>query len=148
MPNNNSRSERPLTGKALLAKLKTLDALNKTEKAKACGYVTHSSRGKERAQLNQFMNAVLEAQGIQLDGPSGDNRGRSLTYRVSVQQNGHIIIGPGYTRKMNLKPGDRFEITLGRQSITLSAMESENPDVGGFEDAVHGDEEFDDDEID
>ena len=48
-----------------------------------------------------------------------DGRGREPTYRVSVHQNGQIVIGATYTKAMNLKPGDEFEIRLGYKHIHL-----------------------------
>ena len=66
-PPKNSSNHR-LDGDELLARVKELSGLNKTEKAKACGYVMQTPDGKERAQLNKFMNALLEAQSIQSIG--------------------------------------------------------------------------------
>jgi AbrB family looped-hinge helix DNA binding protein len=63
---------------------------------------------------------LLSARGIPLspEAPK-DGRGREPTYRVSVHQNGQIVIGATYTKAMNLKPGDEFEIRLGYKHIHL-----------------------------
>jgi hypothetical protein len=53
-----------LTGEALLQKVKTLATLSKTQKAKACGYYTGHEGGGERVNLLQFLQALLEAEGI------------------------------------------------------------------------------------
>ena len=135
-----------LTGKELLARVKELGAQSKTEKAKACGYLTRSPNGKECAQLRDFMNALLDAKGIQLDGQSRDNRGRSLSYRATVHKNGTLIISAGYTQAMGLNPGDRFEIKLGRRNLKLTSIDSE-PSGAEFDDFAHETEEFDDDVI-
>lgn len=143
-----SFSNKPLTGQALLTKLETLEGLNKTAKAKACGYVTQLKYGKEWVRLREFINALIGAQGIQLDPQSTEKRGRALTYYVSVQKNGMIMIGSGYTQKMGLKAGDRLEIKLSRQSIKLTVLDTEKTEAEEFQDFAHDDEQFDDDEID
>jgi len=66
---------------------------------------------------------VLEAKGLSLSpGSSRDKRGREPTFRVSVHKNGQLIIGSAYTEKMNLKPGDEFEIQLGYKHIHLKQV--------------------------
>ncbi len=63
---------------------------------------------------------MLSARGIPLspEAPK-DGRGREPTYRVSVHQNGQIVIGATYTKAMGLKAGDEFEIRLGYKHIHL-----------------------------
>ena len=111
----------PLTGEDLLIKVKELGNLSKEEKAKACGYYTVTKNGIERVNMMKFLNALIDAEGIELDSISGANGrgGRSASYRISVQSNGNLLIGSAYTKQMNLKPGDEFEITLGRKHIHL-----------------------------
>ncbi|MCM1984439.1 AbrB-like transcriptional regulator [Lyngbya confervoides] len=139
-----------LTGKELLAQVKKLSGSNKTEKAKACGYVTKSKNGKERVRLSQFMNALLEAQGIDLDGQaSAGKRGRSLSYSTSVQSTGNVVIGAGYMRELGWKSGDTLEIKTGRKYIKLLLKEDSSDQVEAeFESFDHeDDDEFDSDEI-
>lgn len=121
----------PLTGAALLAKVKDLDHLSKEEKARECGYYTVTKNGVERVNMMKFLNALIEAEGIQLDGKSSSNGrgGRSASYRITVQSNGNLLIGSAYTKQMNLNPGDEFEISLGRKHIRLTQI-----DEGGNED--------------
>lgn len=115
--------ESPLTGKALLQKVESLSHLNKRETAKRCGYITFAKDNKPRVNLTDFYDAVLAAKGIELSpGISRDRRGREPTYRVSVHRNGQIIIGAAYTQKMNLQPGDEFEIQLGYKHIHLKQL--------------------------
>jgi bifunctional DNA-binding transcriptional regulator/antitoxin component of YhaV-PrlF toxin-antitoxin module len=45
--------------------------------------------------------------------------GRSLSYVATVQGNGNLLIGKAYSALLDLKPGDEFEIKLGRKQIRL-----------------------------
>ncbi|MEM7772141.1 MAG: AbrB family transcriptional regulator [Cyanobacteria bacterium P01_A01_bin.37] len=123
----------PLTGKALLQKIKDLSHLPRREKARLCGYYTGSKDEQVRVNLSEFMEAVLNASGTPIGTDSGkDGRGREPTYRVSVHKNGQIVIGSTYTEKMGLQPGDEFEIKLGYkhiQLIKLDGVGSESDDM-------------------
>ncbi|MGI8936046.1 MAG: AbrB family transcriptional regulator [Phormidesmis sp.] len=113
-----------LKGKALLKKVKELEHLSREEKAKTCGYYTVTKRGVTRVNMMKFLNALIEAEGIQIDSTqSGNGRGgRSASYRITVQSNGNLLIGSAYTKQMGLKPGDEFEISLGRKHIHLKQL--------------------------
>ncbi|BFM38462.1 AbrB family transcriptional regulator [Synechocystis sp. LKSZ1] len=115
---------KPLTGFELLEKVRELGTLSKEEKAKACGYITITKRGVPRVNMMKFLNALIDAEGIELDSTLGGQGrgGRSASYRISVQSNGNLLIGSAYTKKMNLVPGDEFEITLGRKHIHLKQV--------------------------
>jgi AbrB-like transcriptional regulator len=117
----------PLTGEALVEKVKELDHLSKEQKAKECGYFTVTKNGVERVNLMKFYNALLEAKEIDLDGKQAGNGrgGRSASYRISVQANGNLLIGAAYTKQMDLKPGDEFEISLGRKHIRLKQLSAD-----------------------
>jgi len=119
------KQSEPLTGAALLQKVKTLATLSKTQKAKACGYYTVTKGGGERVNLLQFLQALIEAEGITLDEPAaGRGRdGRSAGYRIAVQANGQLLIGTAYTQQMALQPGDAFELVLGRKHIQLKQLD-------------------------
>ena len=115
-----------LTGKALLQKLKSSN-LSKRELAKECGYYSETKKGEVRVSLTDFYDAVLTAKGIALEPESSsqkDGRGREATYRVSVHQNGQIVVGSAYTEAMGWKPGDEFEIKLGYKHIHLIQLDS------------------------
>lgn len=116
----------PLTGKALLQKVKELSHLPRRETAKRCGYYTVTKNDQTRVNLTDFYDAVLAAKGVPLD-PEGtkDGRGREPTYRVSVHKNGQIVIGATYTSAMGLNPGDEFEIKLGYKHIHLKQVDSD-----------------------
>ncbi|MBD2327169.1 AbrB family transcriptional regulator [Alkalinema sp. FACHB-956] len=122
------KNTEPLTGEALLKRVRELENLSKEEKARECGYVTLTKAGAERVNLMKFQNAVIEASGIILDSKQGNSgrSGRNASYRISVQSNGNLLIGAAYTRQMQLKPGDEFEITLGRKHIKLHQVDAED----------------------
>jgi len=133
----------PLTGKALLQKVKELSHLPRRETAKRCGYYTTTKNSQTRVNLTDFYDAVLAARGIPLspEGPK-DGRGREPTYRVSVHKNGQIVIGATYTEAMGLKPGDEFEIKLGYKHIHLIQVDADKLSTNGKVD----DEDDEDDE--
>ncbi len=115
----------PLTGQDLLSKVRELGSRSKEEKARECGYYTVTKNGIERVNMMKFLNALIDAEGIELDSSAnGHGRGgRSASYRISVQSNHNLLIGAAYTKKMGLKPGDEFEITLGRKHIHLKQID-------------------------
>jgi hypothetical protein len=117
----------PLTGQELLNKVRELGNLSKEEKARECGYYTVTKNGVERVNMMKFLNALIDAEGIELDSTAnGQGRGgRSASYRISVQSNHNLLIGSAYTKKMGLKPGDEFEITLGRKHIHLRQLDAD-----------------------
>lgn len=120
----------PLTGEELIEKVKTLGNLTKEEKAKECGYYTLTKSGVQRVNMMKFLNALIDAEGIELDGKLSKNGrgGRSASYRITVQSNGNLLIGSAYTKQMDLKPGDEFEISLGRKHIHLKQVSDEEED--------------------
>lgn len=114
----------PLAGKDLLQKIKELDNLSREEKAKACGYFSATKNGIERINMMKFYHALVEAEGIELDGKQikTRGRGRSVSYRTKVQSNGVLLIGSAYTKQMGLQPGDQFEISIERKQIRLKQI--------------------------
>ncbi|GAA6619618.1 AbrB family transcriptional regulator [Scytonema sp. NUACC26] len=142
----------PLTGKALLAKVKELSSLPRRERAKQCGYYTVTKNNQVRVNLTDFYDALLSARGIPLspEAPK-DGRGREPTYRVSVHQNGQIVIGATYTKAMGLKSGDEFEIKLGYKHIHLIQIDADkkllsSDDSDLDEEDIEDEEDFDEDE--
>ena len=119
-----------LTWKSLLQKIK-ISNLPKRELAKECGYYSVSKDGEVRVNIGDFYDAVLAAKGIALEPKSEkDGRGREATYRVTVHQNGQIVIGSSYTELMGLKPGDEFEIKLGHKHIRLIQIDENKNGTG------------------
>jgi hypothetical protein len=118
----------PLIGKELLKKVKELEHLSREEKAKTCGYYSTTKSGVTRVNMMKFLNALIDAEGIQIDSTqTGTGRGgRSASYRITVQSNGNLLIGSAYTKQMGLQPGDEFEISLGRKHIKLKQLGQED----------------------
>lgn len=117
-----------LTGEGLINKVKELGNISKEEKAKLCGYYTVTKNGIERVNMMKFLNALIDAEGIDLDNTSNADRrgGRSASYRITVQTNGNLLIGAAYTKQLGLNPGDEFEIVLGRKHIRLQQVNTED----------------------
>ncbi|PSN20407.1 AbrB family transcriptional regulator [filamentous cyanobacterium CCP5] len=116
----------PITGKALLQKVKDLQHLSKRQTAKECGYYTVTKDGDSRVNMSDFYDALLEAKGIVLEPEkTRDGRGREPSYTVTVHSNGQIVIGAAYTKEMGLQPGDEFQIKLGYKHIHLVQIQDE-----------------------
>ena len=110
-----------LTGEELLAKVKDLGDVSKTDLATQCGYVSQKKDGSDRVNFTAFYEALLYAKGIYLGGVEGGvgKGGRKLSYVAKVQGNGNLLIGKAYTAMLELNPGDNFTIKLGRKQIRL-----------------------------
>ena len=122
---SNNTPIKPLAGEELLQKVRDLGSASKEDKARECGYYTATKNGVERVNMMKFLNALIDAEGIQLDSKAtGTGRGgRSASYKITVQSNKNLLIGAAYTKQMGLKEGDVFEITLGRKHIHLKQVE-------------------------
>ena len=120
-----------LTGSDLLAKVKDLGDVSKTDLATACGYVTDKKDGGQRVNFTAFYEALLSAKGIDLGtGSAGIGKGgRKLSYTAKVQGNGNLLVGKAYTAMLDLSPGDEFEIKLGRKAIRLIPVGSTDEEV-------------------
>lgn len=117
-------SSEPLTGKALLQKLKELSYLPKQELAKQAGYYTITKDNQTLVNLTDFYDALLAAKGINLNPKIQENsRSRKPNHRVSVNKNGQIVIPANYIRAMRLKPGDELEVKLISKQILLSPIQ-------------------------
>ncbi len=110
-----------LTGSELLAKVKELGDVSKSDLVRACGYVSDKKDGGDRLNFTAFYEALLEAKGVNLSsgGAAIGKGGRKLSYIAKVQGNGNLLIGKAYTAMLNLEPGDEFEIKLGKKAIRL-----------------------------
>jgi hypothetical protein len=122
-----------LTGSDLLAKVKELGDASKSDLVRECGYVSTKKDGSERLHFTAFYEALLEAKGMSLGAGGGTGRGqagRSLSYGTKVQFNGNLMVGKAYTAQLGLKPGDEFEIKLGRKQIQLVPLGSADEEEG------------------
>ena len=121
-----------LTGSDLLAKVKDLGDVSKSDLVKACGYVSTKKDGGERLNFTAFYEALLEAKGVNLavGGAAGVGKGgRKPSYTAKVQGNGNLLVGKAYTAMLELNPGDEFTIKLGKKAIRLiPAGETEEGD--------------------
>ena len=113
-----------LTGSDLLAKVKDLGDVSKSDLVKACGYISTKKDGGDRLNFTAFYEALLEAKGINLaaGGPAVGKGGRKLSYTAKVQGNGNLLIGKAYTALLDLNVGDEFEIKLGKKQIRLTPV--------------------------
>ena len=66
-----------------------------------------------RLHFIAFYETLLEAKDMHLGA------GRSLSYATKFQLNGNLMVGKAYTAQLGPKPGDEFEIKLGRKQIKL-----------------------------
>ena len=117
-----------LTGSDLLSKVKDMGDASKSDLVRACGYVSTKKDGSERLNFTAFYEALLDAKGVSLGeaGGRGGKRGRALGYTTKVQFNGNLLVGKAYTAQLGLKPGDEFEIKLGRKQIRLVPVGGED----------------------
>ena len=121
-----------LTGSELLAKVKELGDASKSDLVRSCGYLSTKKDGSERLNFTAFYEALLEAKGVSLGTGSGNGSGtkagRKLSYIATVQGNGNLLVGKAYTGLLDLKPGDEFELKLGRKQIRLVPVGSDEND--------------------
>jgi hypothetical protein len=117
-----------LTGADLLAKVKELGDVSKSDLVRACGYVSTKRDGGERLNFTAFYEALLNAKGVDFGAaPKGSGKaGRKLSFNTKVQFNGNLMVGRAYTAMLDLKPGDEFEIKLGRKQIRLVPLGAED----------------------
>jgi hypothetical protein len=119
-----------LTGADLLAKVKELGDASKSDLVHACGYLSTKKDGSKRLNFTAFYEALFEAKGVNLGDGACKGRGkagRSLSYHTKIHYrcaeafgyNGNLLVGKAYTAQLDLKPGDEFEIKLGRKQIRL-----------------------------
>ena len=111
-----------LAGPDLLAKLKDMGDVSRSDLVRATGYFSTKSDGSERLNFTAFYEALLEAKGVSLGESSsrGTKRpGRHLSYGTKVQFNGNLMVGRAYTVQLGLQPGDQFEIKIGKKQIRL-----------------------------
>ena len=124
-----------LTGSDLLAKVKDLGDVSKSDLVRACGYVSTKKDGSERLNFTAFYEALLDAKGVNLTGGGAaiGKGGRKLSYIAKVQGNGNLLIGKAYTAMLNLEPGDEFEIKLDKKAIRLTPVGDAAQRAGGAE---------------
>jgi hypothetical protein len=123
-PKESNHFDLLLAGPDLLTKVKELGDISKSDLVRACGYVSGKKDDGDRLNFTAFYEALLEAKGISLGAGGGKGSGRcrpdrQLSYATKVQFNGNLMVGKAYTALLGLKPGDEFEIKLGRKQVRL-----------------------------
>jgi len=111
-----------LAGTELLAKVKELGDVSKSDLVRSAGYVSTKKDGTERLNFTAFYEALLEAKGMNFGAGNSGGKGkpgRSLSFNTKIQFNGNLMVGKAYTAQLGLEPGDEFEIKLGRKQIKL-----------------------------
>lgn len=112
-----------LTGDELLKLIKENASASGKQLAEQAGYTTTTKTGQVRVKMLAFQNAVLSANKITFkEAPSetkGIRGGRKASFFIQVQNNGNLLIGSAYTKKMGLEPGTYFTIEPGRKHIKL-----------------------------
>ena len=82
-----------------------------------------ATNASQRLEIVALYEALLETKGVSLgDGGGNGGKGRpgsSLSFATKIQFNGNLLVGKAYTAQLGLKPGDEFEIKLGRKQIQL-----------------------------
>ena len=124
-----------LVGSELLAKVKDLGDVPKSDLVRACGYVSDKKAGGDRLNFTAFYEALLEAKGVSLGGGTAGlgKGGRKLSYVATVQGNGNLLVGKAYTAMLDLKTGDEFTIKLGKKGIRLIPVGITDEDESGEE---------------
>ena len=107
----------PLTGTLLLDKIKELGDVSKSDLLKACGYISIKKDGGERLNYTEFYEALLEAKGVDVlfKGSQHDH----LDFIATVDSNCDLEIDKKYTELLDLRPGDQFDIKIGRKGFRL-----------------------------
>lgn len=128
-----------LTGPELIKLVKDNPDLNRTQVAKAAGYVRTTEEGKEQVLIQRFYDAVLTAQGMPIKkGKSGMSVGKKAQHKTTVHATGILLVGRVYTTQFGAEPGDVFGIEVREDGIWLPLLERdlEVRTVGGVDTAA------------
>lgn len=77
-----------LTGADLLAKVKELGDVSKSDLVRSCGYVSTKKDGTERLNFTAFYEALLEAKGMNLGARLGLMMSRARTVQSKAPTSG------------------------------------------------------------
>ena len=109
-----------LAGTDLLDFVRSNAQLPKDQLMEKAGYVSiRESDGKKTYKSNEFMNSLLQAQGIVLTPAKTGGMGRQLSYKTSCMKNGNVTIGKAYFEKAGASKGDSYEVIVGEKQIIL-----------------------------
>ena len=126
----NYETEPMLKGEALLAKVKIFADRPLDQIARICGYVGPSGRLLKR----RFYAALVTAKGFRTPAHGGNStkrRGRQAEFTTRVHGNGNLLIGPTYTQRAGIDPGQKFSIEIHKEtgSIFLAPCNGKDLDV-------------------
>ena len=110
-----------LTGSDLLAKVKDLGDVSKTDLARSCGYVSAKKDGGERVNFTAFYEALLEAKGVVLStgGTAGIGKGgRKLSYKLSSRATATCLSARPTPQCWTSTPVTNLK-SLGKKAIRL-----------------------------
>jgi hypothetical protein len=85
-----------LIGTKLLAKIKELSDVSKSDLVRSAGYCSTKKDGMDRLNFTAFYEALLEAKGMHFCAGSSGGKGkpdRSLSYATKIQFNGNLMAG-------------------------------------------------------
>lgn len=113
-----------LTGSELITLVKENPDLNRTQLAKAAGYVRTTEEGKEQVLVQKFYDNLLAAQGLSIKkGVLGGRRGKTAQHVTTVHKSGILLVGKVYTSEFGAEPGDVFGIEVREDGIWLPLQE-------------------------
>jgi hypothetical protein len=91
-----------LTGSELLAKVKELGEMSKSDLVRSAGYVSTKMDGSERLNFTAFYEALLEAKGVNFPGRGG-HRSDGIRDAATSVQNRIVLIGRWLGRDAKLR---------------------------------------------
>lgn len=100
-----------LTGKDLLALVKSMPGKTKQEIAIAAGYKNKSGK----PQLVKYYEAFIEAQGLEIGGSSA-KRGKPSSSVLRPQKTGLVVVGRTWWEEIGIGIDDEIEIAIDRDS--------------------------------
>lgn len=94
---------------------------SKLELCKATGYTRTDKNGQLKICYSDLMAATLEAKGVALPtGASGTGGGPRPSFTTTALNDGNIVVGKCYTRILDVVKGDKFEIAVDEDALTIT----------------------------
>ena len=119
---NNTEPPEPLVGAELLAKVKELGDVGKSDLVRACGYFSIKEDGGERLNFTGFYEALLGAKGVGLDSASGSNddegEDEEKSIYIKTEPGGHVLFG-----KLSEEQVDELRICIDNQELSEELSE-------------------------
>ena len=111
-----------LAGLCLLAQVRKHGNSSKPDSERPFNSVNTNEAASERLAFPASREALPETNDIILAHGSENIKctaGRALSFVATVQSNGNLLVSHAYTRMLDMKPGDAFEIKLENLQIRL-----------------------------